>query len=67
MTASTMISREPNQSSSWPRSSSIWNDPAASPSMAKPYQENVSCGRAGVSRMNSMMPTSARMPNGRLT
>jgi hypothetical protein len=62
-----MISRELNQSSSWPRSSIIWNAPAASPSIAKPYQENVSCGRGVVSRMNSVMPMMARIPNGRLT
>ena len=65
-TASTMISRELNQSLSWPRSSIICSAPIPSDSTAKPSQSKRSrrCPR-GFGR-NASSPAVASRPNGRL-
>ncbi len=62
-----MISLEPNQFCSWPRSSIICNAPMPSDSVRKPNQEKGTSLRVGVSRMNTLSPSTVRIPNGRLT
>ena len=64
--ASTLISVEWNQSSVWPRSSTIWNAPSPSASSAKPNRSNGRGFSSRVSGRNVVIPAKAATPTGRL-